>query len=219
MARKKPPEAELATEETPPKPSRKVVESRVVTYDAPPDAESEPEIDIDYEPRERKKKTLKEETSKLRERWAKKGIAPTGNLRITIFKFTNEDDPMSGAQADKAYCTKFQTTEDAIDNGVHLEAAAKFGPGRYWLMIYYANRIVDQWEFRVAASPFGQVAQNGQAQTFTDPQNPGVIVQMPAGQVADPFADFDKTLKIMERMEAMRQKLGLTPVVTPQNLS
>ncbi len=219
-SRKKQPEQELLPPEDDglrieTKPTKKVVVSRVETFDAPAEVtlkENDDEFEYEGESRKRNKPTPKEQASKLRDRWASKGIAPTGNLQISIFKFINEDDPMSGAQAEKAYCMKFRTTEEAIDSGVHLEAAGKFGPGRYWLMIYLNNRIVDQWEFRVAGSQFGQVAQNGQTVLMSDPQNPGVTIQMPANQMqADPFADFDKTLKYMERMEKMRQTLGLTP--------
>src|SRR5262245_49385944 len=141
-------------------PTRKVIETKTITYEQPADEaeETEEEIDSEFEfddKPKRHKPTLKQEKQKLRERWAKKGIAPTGNLRISLGKFTNEDDPMSGPQADKGFCSKFQTTPEAIDEGVHLEAAAKFGPGRYWIMIYLNNQIIDQWEFRVIGNQLG----------------------------------------------------------------
>lgn len=199
-------------------PTRKVVETKTITYDAPAEEAEAPEEDEDFDFEEkpkRSKPTLKQEKQKLRDRWAKRGIAPTGNLRISLWKFTNEDDPMSGNQADKAFCSKFVTTESAIDDGIHLDAASKFGPGRYWIMIYLNNQIVDQWEFRIAAGQqMGQMQNGQQMVSMPDPQNPNVIVQMPANQPqqqSDPFADLDKSLKFIERMERMRQALGISP--------
>lgn len=194
-------------------PTRKVVETKTVTYDAPPDEAEAPEEEPEFEfetTRRRSKPTLKEEKQKLRDRWAKRGIAPTGNLRISLWKFTNEDDPMSGAQADKAFCSKFTTTEDAIDSGIHLEAASKFGPGRYWIMIYLNNQIVDQWEFKIAAGQqMGHIQNGQQVVSMPDPQNPGqVIVQMPAGQPMPPQKTFKQELKEMAETFKLMQELN-----------
>lgn len=191
-------------------PTRKVVETKTVTYDAPADeaetVDDEPEFEFEEKPK-RGKPTLKQEKQKLRDRWAKRGIAPTGNLRISLWKFTNEDDPMSGNQADKAFCSKFVTTESAIDDGIHLDAASKFGPGRYWIMIYLNNQIVDQWEFRIAAGQQTGHIQNGQQMvSVQDPQNPNVIVQMPAQQqqpMADPYKDLERSIKLIKSLKEL----------------
>jgi len=207
-------------------PTRKVVETKTVTYDAPANEEEPPEEEDDFDFEEkpkRNKPTLKQEKQKLRDRWAKRGIAPTGNLRISLWKFTNEDDPMSGAQADKAYCNKFVTTEDAIDSGIHLEAASKYGPGRYWIMIYLNNQIVDQWEFRVAAGqPMGQV-QNGQPMvSMPDPTNPQVTIQMPAGQPVvqktfkQELKEMAETFELMQKLNGNHQPQPIAPPVSPE---
>lgn len=203
-------------------PARKVVETKTITYEQPVDEieETEPEPDYDYDeaPKQRKKKTEKELRNALRERLGKSGVLPTSQLRIHVFKFENENDPTSGVTAEKSFCCKFFCNEDGVTNGQHLDIAQKYGPGRYLFMVYMNNAIVTSFEERVSAPSFGQVVQNGQPVTMPDPQNPGqVIVQMPANQVqADPFADFDKTLKMFERMEKMRQSLGLAPQSTEQ---
>lgn len=207
-------------------PTRKVVETKTVTYDAPVDEAETPEEEDDFDFEEkpkRNKPTLKQEKQKLRDRWAKRGIAPTGNLRISLWKFTNEDDPMSGAQADKAYCNKFVTTEDAIDSGIHLEAASKYGPGRYWIMIYLNNQIVDQWEFRIAAGqPMGQV-QNGQPMvSMPDPTNPQVTIQMPAGQPVvqktfkQELKEMAETFELMQKLNGNQQPQPIAPPVSPE---
>lgn len=214
-SRKKIPDPEIVPDEVeieakPVKqPTRKVVETKTVTYDAPANEEELPEEEDDFDFEEkpkRNKPTLKQEKQKLRDRWAKRGIAPTGNLRISLWKFTNEDDPMSGNQADKAFCSKFVTTESAIDDGIHLDAASKFGPGRYWIMIYLNNQIVDQWEFRVAAGqPMGQI-HSQQMVSMPDPQNPNVIVQMPAQQaqpMADPYKDLERSIKLIKSLKEL----------------
>jgi len=207
-------------------PTRKVVETKTVTYDAPANeaemTDDEPEFEFEERPK-RGKPTLKQEKQKLRDRWAKRGIAPTGNLRISLWKFTNEDDPMSGAQADKAYCNKFVTTEDAIDSGIHLEAASKYGPGRYWIMIYLNNQIVDQWEFRIAAGqPMGQV-QNGQPMvSMPDPTNPQVTIQMPAGQPVvqktfkQELKEMAETFELMQKLNGNQQPQPIAPPVSPE---
>jgi len=222
-----PDEVEIEAKQVKP-PTRKVVETKTVTYDAPVDEaetpDDEPEFEFEEKPR-RSKPTLKEEKQKLRDRWAKRGIAPTGNLRISLWKFTNEDDPMSGAQADKAFCSKFVTTESAIDDGIHLDAASKFGPGRYWIMIYLNNQIVDQWEFRIAAGQMGHVQNGQQVVSMPDPQNPGqVIVQMPAGQPLpapiDPLKQMRESFKMMKEMrEAMGMIEPQQQQQNPQQLS
>lgn len=209
-----PDEVEIEAKQVKP-PTRKVVETKTVTYDAPANEEETPKDDPEFDfedTRKRSKPTLKQEKQKLRDRWAKRGIAPTGNLRISLWKFTNEDDPMSGAQADKAFCSKFVTTESAIDDGIHLDAASKFGPGRYWIMIYLNNQIVDQWEFRIAAGQqMGHVQNGQQVVSMPDPQNPGqVIVQMPANQplpaAIDPMKQFRESLKMMKEL---REAMGI----------
>lgn len=219
MAKKKIPDPEIVPDEVeieakPVKqPTRKVVETKTVTYDAPavevPEEDEGEDFDFEEKPK-RNKPTLKQEKQKLRDRWAKRGIAPTGNLRISLWKFTNEDDPMSGNQADKAFCSKFVTTESAIDDGIHLDAASKFGPGRYWIMIYLNNQIVDQWEFRIAANQqMGQI-HGQQMVSMPDPQNPNVIVQMPANQPLppqiDPMKQFRESLKMMKEL---REAMGM----------
>jgi len=216
-----PDEVEIEAKQVKP-PTRKVVETKTVTYDAPANEEEtpddEPEFELEEKPR-RSKPTLKEEKQKLRDRWAKRGIAPTGNLRISLWRFTNEDDPMSGAQADKAFCSKFVTTESAIDDGIHLDAASKFGPGRYWIMIYLNNQIVDQWEFRIAAGQQMSHVQNGQQMvSMPDPQNPNVIVQMPANQplpaAIDPLKQMRESFKMMKEM---REAMGMIEPQQQQN--
>lgn len=198
-------------------PARKVVETKTVTYEQPIDEakeiKTEDDFDFDDMPKKPKKKTEKELRNALRERLGKSGVLPTSQLRIHVFKFENENDPTSGVQAEKSFCCKFFCNEDGITNGQHLDIAQKYGPGRYFFMVYMNNAIVTSFEERVSAPSFGQVIQNGQPVAVPDPQNPGhVIVQMPAQQQvqADPFADFDKTLKMFERMEKMRASLGLT---------
>lgn len=200
-------------------PARKVVETKTVTYEQPVDETEEGEIeveeDFDFEekPKKPKKKTEKELRNALRERLGKSGVLPTSQLRIHVFKFENENDPTSGVTAEKSFCSKFFCNEDGITNGQHLDIAQRYGPGRYLFMVYMNNAIVTSFEERVSAPSFGQV-QNGQSVAMPDPQNPGqVIVQMPAQQQvqADPFGDFDKTLKMFERMERMRQSLGIAP--------
>lgn len=211
----------------PVKPTRKVVETKTITYDAPAeDVEEVEEIEDDesFNPEEkpkRKRNTLKEVKMKLRERWAKKGISPSGNLRISLFKFTNDDDPMSGASADKAYCTKFQTTEEAIDAGIHLEAASKFGPGRYWIIIYLNNQIADQWEFRVAGStmPVSQIP-NGQPLTsFDQSGQPQFTIQMPNQQhpsSVDPMKTLRESFKIVREFKEAMGLESIIPTAQPQ---
>lgn len=232
MARKKIPDPEIIPDgveiDAKPikSPTRKVVETKTVTYDAPVDEAETPEEEDDFDFEEkpkRNKPTLKQEKQKLRDRWAKRGIAPTGNLRISLWKFTNDDDPMSGAQADKAYCNKFVTTEDAIDSGIHLEAASKYGPGRYWIMIYLNNQIVDQWEFRIAAGqPMGQVQSGQQMVSMPDPSNPQVTIQMPAGQPVvqktfkQELKEMAETFELMQKLNGNQQPQPIAPPVSPE---
>lgn len=245
MARKKPtkPNAELVENDDgqDAKPiGKQVVEAKhTITYnkpivvDAEPDEESgdddnddDAEFEFEQKPK-RKKKTERELRNALRDRLAQKGVTPTSQLRIHIFKFENDNDVISGVQAEKAFCTKIFTSEDGIINGQHLDMAQKFGPGRYLFMVYMNNAIVTSFEERISAPSGMAGASNPQPVTVPDPANPGqVIVQMPAQQQAnpiDPFAEFDKTLKMFERfqkvfggithpqVEAQPQQPQLTP--------
>lgn len=246
MARKKPtkPNAELVENDDgqDAKPiGKQVVEAKhTITYnkpivvDAEPDEESgdddnddDAEFEFEQKPK-RKKKTERELRNALRDRLAQKGVTPTSQLRIHIFKFENDNDVISGVQAEKAFCTKIFTSEDGIINGQHLDMAQKFGPGRYLFMVYMNNAIVTSFEERISAPSGMAGASNPQPVTVPDPSNPGqVIVQMPAQQTVnpiDPFAEFDKTLKMFERFQKVFG--GIThpqvetqpqqPVLTPE---
>lgn len=232
MAQRKPkPATELIEDSIPQdaksvKPTKKVVETKTITYDAPAEEVEELEIeddesfDLEEKPK-RKRNTLKEVKMKLRERWAKKGISPSGNLRISLFKFTNDDDPMSGASADKAYCTKFQTTEEAIDAGIHLEAASKFGPGRYWIIIYLNNQIADQWEFRVAGSamPVSQIPNGQPVTSFDQSGQPQFTIQMPNQQQpspVDPMKVLRESFKIIKEFKEAMGVESINPPSQPQ---
>lgn len=222
MARRKPtkPNAELVENDDgqDAKPiGKQVVEAKhTITYnkpivvDAEPDEESGDDgsdddvFEFEEKPK-RKKKTERELRSALRDRLAQKGVTPTSQLRIHIFKFENDNDVISGVQAEKAFCTKIFTTEDGITNGQHLDAAQRFGSGRYLFMVYMNNAIVTSFEGRISAPSGMAGASNPHPVAVPDPANPGqVIVQMPAQQQAnpiDPFAEFDKTLKMFERFQ------------------
>ena len=194
-------------------PARKVVETKTVTYEQPIDEaeeiETEDDFDFDDKPKKPKKKTEKELRNALRERLGKSGVLPTSQLRIHVFKFENENDPTSGVQAEKSFCCKFFCNEDGITNGQHLDIAQKYGPGRYFFMVYMNNTIVTSFEERVSAPSFGQVIQNGQPVAMPDPQNPGqVIVQMPAGQPPPPQKTFKQELKEMAETFELMQKLN-----------
>lgn len=244
MARRKPikPDAELVENDDgqDARPvGKQVVEAKhTITYNKPIVVDAEPEeesgdddsdddvFEFEEKPK-RKKKTERELRNALRDRLAQKGVTPTSQLRVHIFRFEHDNDVISGVQAEKSFCTKIFTSEDGIINGQHLDMAQKFGPGRYLFMVYMNNAIVTSFEERISAPSGMAGAINPQPVTVPDPSNPGqVIVQMPAQQQAnpiDPFAEFDKTLKMVERfqkvfggithpqVEAQPQQPQLTP--------
>jgi hypothetical protein len=221
MARRKPPDDEIPITEEPLK--KKVVQAKhTVVYESPvtvPADESEADdadlLDFEDKPKQRKIKTSKEERDALRAKLSKAGVTPSSGLRVHIFKFDLENDAIGGPGGDKAFCMKFWTNEDAIlNNQQHLDAAQKYGPGRYLFMMYKENKLVTSWEEKISGQTMpGTVQQNGQ-QVFTDPNNPGVTIQMPANQQPDVSKLLRDHLKgVRETAEMM----GWTPAGQQQN--
>lgn len=205
------PDAELlpddAVIETPSKPLKEVTEVKTVKYIQPEDEQpDEDQFEYDERPK-RKKKTEKELRSALRERLAQKGVTPISQLRVHIFRFEHDNDSISGVQAEKAFCAKIFTSEDGITNGQHLDAAQKFGPGRYLFMVYMNNAIVTSFEERISAPLLGQPMPVGQV---VSEQNPAMIFQ-PGVAPVDSFAEINKTLKLVA---SIRQAFGQDAIAT-----
>ena len=234
MARKKPltaepelvPDDEVVDAKPIKAPTRKVVESKVITYEqSADDLEDDEEIESEeFEIKEkpkRKKPSLKDERDKLRAELEKNGVTPASSLRVYISKYVNENDQQGGMFADVEDFGKYHITKEALLRGDHMDIARRFGPGRYFFKVYLENTLVKHFDGRIGAS--GQIGTiNGQIGTNTsqhfvspDPANPGqVIVQMPAQQQVnpvDPFAEFDKTLKMFERMQKVFGQVGHPP--------
>ncbi|MDE2019810.1 MAG: hypothetical protein KGJ13_05710 [Patescibacteria group bacterium] len=226
MARRKPiAEAELlppedddgAKIET--KPVRKVVETKTVTYEAPPEEplkeNDDEDFDYEIEPRKKKKATEKEERDKLRAELTKYGVTPASDLRYSLFKYVDPNSPIAGNQAETESCGRFQITKEGLLNGDHVEKARTFGPGRYFFMVYKSNQLVSSFDARIAQGWQPQ-AQPGMVNTI-DPVNPGVTIQMPAGQTQpyiDPLKQMRESFKMMKEM---REAMGMIdPLQNPQ---
>lgn len=224
MARRKSAEMELlpAEDEQPTRGKKKLVEAEhTIKYSAPvpvtveePEADELIEIEDFEEAPERKRNKPKNERAELRKRLTAQGVTASSQLKLSIERYLHSDSLDSGTMAEKAYCTKYGCNEAHITGEDYLDVARQFGPGRYWFTLRLNNIIVTQWERRLDATPapMAQAAING------DPTSPQVIV-MPGQQAVvqtDPFADLDKTLKVVERLEKMRQAFGLTPAQNPE---
>lgn len=224
-SRKKQPEAELLPPEQDDgvrietKPVRKVVETKTVTYEAPPEEtlkeNDDEEFDYDPEPRKKKKATEKEERDKLRAELTKYGVTPASDLRYSLFKYVDPNSPIAGNQAETESCGRFQITKEGLLNGDHVEKARTFGPGRYFFLVYKSNQLVSSFDARIAQGWQPQ-AQPGMVNTV-DPQNPNVTIQMPMGmQQQQP--DIAKLMR--EHMKSVRETaelMGWTPANQQQN--
>lgn len=224
-SRKKQPEAELLPPEQDDgvrietKPVRKVVETKTVTYEAPPEEtlkeNDDEDFDYDPEPRKKKKATEKEERDKLRAELTKYGVTPASDLRYSLFKYVDPNSPIAGNQAETESCGRFQITKEGLLNGDHVEKARTFGPGRYFFLVYKSNQLVSSFDARIAQGWQPQ-QQPGMVNTI-DPQNPNVTIQMPAGQ-AQPYVDPLKQLReSFKMMKEMREAMGMIePQQNPQ---
>ena len=216
MASRKKTEAELLPPETEDgvkvesKPIKKVVVSRVETFEAPSEdtlKENDEEFDYDYEPRKKKKTTEKEERDKLRAELTKYGVTPASDLRYSLFRYVDPNSPIAGVQAETESCGRFQITKEGLLNGDHVEKARTFGPGRYFFLVYKSNQLVSSFDARIAQSVTPQ-AQPGMM-SMPDPTNPNVTIQMPAQaqqQYVDPLKQMRDSFKMMKEF---REAMGI----------
>lgn len=206
-------------------PARKVVETKTITYEEPVNEDEDEDTEDDFIQIENKpsyRKAAKSERTKAKERWQKRRGATSGLYRIRIDRLPLFDvNGQTGVNAERKFVKMMAScTGKYIDDEEYLEVirgmvqTGQTQPGAFWIQILDSQGIVDQWAEFVDGGQAGIVS-GVQPVAIADPANPGqVIVQMPqqAQVQADPFGDFDKTLKMFERMEKMRQSLGLSPI-------
>jgi len=203
-------------------PARKVVETKTITYEEPVSETDDEDMEEGFiiEDKPSYRKAAKSERTKAKERWQKKRGVTGGLYRIRIDRLPMFDvNGQTGVNAERKFVKMISScTGKYVDDEEYLEVirgmiqTGQTQPGAFWVQILDSQGIVDQWaEFLDGGMP---ATIQAQPIAVPDPANPGqVIVQMPQqSQIqTDPFAEFDKTLKMFERMEKMRQSLGVVP--------
>ena len=182
--------------------------------EAPEDMEAEIEdAEIEDRPRKRNKNAIQEMRKKLRAQ----GVTPTSNLRLYIERYVHSETDAGGSWAETEFCTKYSTTEEHIFNKDYIDAARKWGPGKYRITIRMDNRIVDAFDERISATPAGPVIQHLNP---NDPTSPQVIYQSTGDgqqvQQIPTLKDFMKAQReaLKEQLEMaklMREAYGFTP--------
>lgn len=179
--------------------------------EAPGDTETEFEdAEIGDKPRKRNKNAIQEMRKKLRAQ----GVTPTSNLRLYIERYVHSETDAGGSWAETEFCTKYSTTEEHIFNKDYIDAARKWGPGKYRITIRMDNRIVDAFDERISGTPTGPVIQHTNPH---DPTSPQVIIQsdgqpttMPS--IKDIMKSQREALKEhLEMTKLMREAYGFTP--------
>jgi len=203
-------------------PARKVVETKTITYEEPVSETDDEDMEEGFiiEDKPSYRKAAKSERTKAKERWQKKRGVTGGLYRIRIDRLPLFDvNGQTGVNAERKFVKMISScTGKYVDDEEYLEVirgmiqTGQTQPGAFWVQILDSQGIVDQWaEFLDGGMP---ATIQAQPIAVPDHANPGqVIVQMPQqSQIqTDPFAEFDKTLKMFERMEKMRQSLGVVP--------
>lgn len=199
-------------------PSQKVIKHKTEWVEVVEDAPESDSVDfedaeIEDKPRKKNKNAIQEMRKKLRAQ----GVTPTSNLRLYIERYVHSETDAGGSWAETEFCTKYSTTEEHIFNKDYIDAARKWGPGKYRITIRMDNRIVDAFDERISATPSGPIIQHVNP---NDPTSPQVIVQMPEGagqQQAQPmsFADMAKFQdQLFERrlkeIKLFRETFGLS---------
>lgn len=156
-------------------PSQKVIKHKTEWTEVVEEAPGDTEIDLDDaeigdKPRKRNKNAIQEMRKKLRAQ----GVTPTSNLRLYIERYVHSETDAGGSWAETEFCTKYSTTEEHIFNKDYIDAARKWGPGKYRITIRMDNRIVDAFDERISATPSSPVIQHVNP---NDPTSPQVIYQ------------------------------------------
>jgi len=205
-------------------PSQKVIKHKTEWVEVVEDASEEigeefEDTGIEDKPRKRTKNAIQEMRKKLRAQ----GVTPTSNLRLYIERYVHSETDAGGSWAETEFCTKYSTTEEHIFNKDYIDAARKWGPGKYRITIRMDNRIVDAFDERISATPAGPVIQHVNP---NDPTSPQVIYQSVNGdgqaqQVPMSIKDIMKTQReaLKEQLEMaklMREAYGFAPEQTQQ---
>jgi hypothetical protein len=172
------------------------------------------DAEIEDRPRKKNKNAIQEMRKKLRAQ----GVTPTSNLRLYIERYVHSETDAGGSWAETEFCTKYSTTEEHIFNKDYIDAARKWGPGKYRITIRMDNRIVDAFDERISATPTAPVVQHINP---NDPTSPQVIYQTNGDgqqQAYQPpsVRDIMKAQKEafkeqLEMAKLMREAYGLSP--------
>jgi hypothetical protein len=208
-------------------PSQKVIKHKTewveVVEGAPEEIGADFE-DAEIEGRPTRKKT-KNAIQEMRKKLRAQGVTPTSNLRLYIERYVHSETDAGGSWAETEFCTKYSTTEEHIFNKDYIDAARKWGPGKYRITIRMDNRIVDAFDERISATPSGPVIQHVNP---NDPNSPQVIVQTANGDgqqyQAPSMRDIMKGQKEalkehLEMTKLMREAYGMTPEQPQQQRS
>lgn len=173
------------------------------------------DVEIEDKPRKKTRNAIQEMRKKLRAQ----GVTPTSNLRLYIERYVHSETDAGGSWAETEFCTKYSTTEEHIFNKDYIDAARKWGPGKYRITIRMDNRIVDAFDERISTAPTTPVIQHINP---NDPNSPQVIVQSDGQQTVMPsIKDIMKVQReaLKEQLEMaklMREAYGFAPE-TPQS--
>ena len=170
-------------------------------------------VEIEDKPRKRNKNAIQEMRKKLRAQ----GVTPTSNLRLYIERYVHSETDAGGSWAETEFCTKYSTTEEHIFNKDYIDAARKWGHGKYRITIRMDNRIVDAFDERISATPSGPVIQQVNP---NDPNSPQFIIQTNGDgqQPSQPMSmrdimkqQKDALKEHLEMAKLMREAYGFTP--------
>lgn len=133
------------------------------------------------------------------------GVVPESGWSLKVEKFPPESLD-SGPKAFKLPCNRFVFTPAELQAKKHVDRIKTYGPGRYWLTLRAPNSgsIAAQWELLIDDDNQETVVSPITSQAAT--VLPGVVQSAQAAPFApvDPFAEIEKSLRLIERLEKLR---------------